>query len=131
MSLVSRCGLGLHGRRARRLSADFGATRALSSGLAQVYAFTQWLSTKLKKEEFNHLLRFVALMVLSLVGIGFGIAMALGKIAPWTGRYVVAGTGGHYGRDWSRLTLARAPQLLCHAGPDLRQEPHPHHCLGL
>ncbi|VEL28319.1 unnamed protein product [Protopolystoma xenopodis] len=56
-------------------------------GLCQLYAFFEYLYTKLNKEQFGILIRFV----LTTVGILFGASALIltfsGKIVPWTGRF--------------------------------------------
>lgn len=56
-------------------------------GLCQIYAFVDYVRSKLSAEQFQILFRFVVL-VAGIIGLmAFGVATALGKIAPWTGRF--------------------------------------------
>ena len=56
-------------------------------GLCQIYAFIEYLRSKLSPQMFNQLFR----LLLTLVVVGFGfvasILLLTGKIAPWTGRF--------------------------------------------
>lgn len=56
-------------------------------GLCQIYAFVEYVRSKLSREQFNVLLRAVVLVAAVAFGLTFGIASLLGKIAPWTGRF--------------------------------------------
>ncbi|EGD76691.1 oligosaccharyl transferase [Salpingoeca rosetta] len=56
-------------------------------GLCQIFAFVQWLKSRLSAQDFATLSRFVLFVALALAAAGVGVATALGKIAPWTGRF--------------------------------------------
>ena len=49
-------------------------------GLCQVYAFVDYVRSKLSREQFNVLFRFVVLVSGIAALIAFGIATALGSI---------------------------------------------------
>jgi len=56
-------------------------------GLCQIFAFIEYVRSKLSKEQFGVLFRSVTI-VAAVVGLGaFGIGTATGKISPWTGRF--------------------------------------------
>lgn len=56
-------------------------------GLCQIHAFVDYVRSKLSTEQFNILFRSLVL-VAGIISMGaFGVATALGKIAPWTGRF--------------------------------------------
>ncbi|TPP60399.1 Dolichyl-diphosphooligosaccharide--protein glycosyltransferase subunit STT3A [Fasciola gigantica] len=56
-------------------------------GLIQLYAFYEYMRTKLSAAQFHQLLRILVAIVGAVLCIG-GTALALsGKIAPWTGRF--------------------------------------------
>ncbi|KAK0053965.1 Dolichyl-diphosphooligosaccharide--protein glycosyltransferase subunit stt3a [Biomphalaria glabrata] len=56
-------------------------------GLCQIHAFVDYLRSKMSKEQFNLLFKSLVLLVGSVVFAAAAIATALGKIAPWTGRF--------------------------------------------
>lgn len=56
-------------------------------GLCQIYAFVEYVRSKLTREQFNVLLRAVVAVAAVAFGLTFGIASLMGKIAPWTGRF--------------------------------------------
>jgi hypothetical protein len=49
-------------------------------GLCQIYAFVEYVRSKLTKEQFNVLLRAVVLVAAVAFGLTFGIASLLGSI---------------------------------------------------
>jgi dolichyl-diphosphooligosaccharide--protein glycosyltransferase len=56
-------------------------------GLCQIHAFIDYVRSRLSKEQFDILFRSLVLFAV-IVGLSaFGIATALGKISPWTGRF--------------------------------------------
>jgi dolichyl-diphosphooligosaccharide--protein glycosyltransferase len=56
-------------------------------GLCQIHAFIDYVRSRLSKEQFEILFRSLVLFAV-IVGLSaFGIATALGKISPWTGRF--------------------------------------------
>ncbi|THD18903.1 Glycosyltransferase family 66 protein [Fasciola hepatica] len=56
-------------------------------GLIQLYAFYEYMRTKLSAAQFHQLLRILVAIVGAALCVG-GTALALsGKIAPWTGRF--------------------------------------------
>ncbi|KAK2175857.1 hypothetical protein NP493_702g03053 [Ridgeia piscesae] len=56
-------------------------------GLCQIHAFIDYVRSKLTREQFSLLFRAV-ILVASIASLALGgIAMASGKIAPWTGRF--------------------------------------------
>merc|ERR1719422_1222715 len=56
-------------------------------GLCQIHAFVDYLRSRMSKDNFNLLFKSLVLLVGSVVLAAAGIATALGKIAPWTGRF--------------------------------------------
>lgn len=56
-------------------------------GLCQIHAFIDYVRSRLSKEQFDILFRFLVLVAGVLSLAAFGIATALGKISPWTGRF--------------------------------------------
>ncbi|CAG5126051.1 unnamed protein product [Candidula unifasciata] len=56
-------------------------------GLCQIHAFVDFLRSKMSTEHFNILFRSLVLLVGSVVFAAAAVATALGKIAPWTGRF--------------------------------------------
>jgi len=56
-------------------------------GLCQVHAFVDYVRSKLSREQFTILFKTVVLVAaVAILGAG-GVAMAFGKITPWTGRF--------------------------------------------
>ncbi|XP_055328474.1 dolichyl-diphosphooligosaccharide--protein glycosyltransferase subunit STT3A-like [Paramacrobiotus metropolitanus] len=56
-------------------------------GLCQLYAFVEYLRSKMTKENFETLLRSVAMVFVGVIGVAGLILSLSGKIAPWTGRF--------------------------------------------
>lgn len=98
-------------------------------GLCQLYAFHEYLQSKLSKEHFEVLFRAVVLVAMATTGTGIVIATALGKIAPWTGRFyslldpsyaknnipIIASVSEHQPTAWSSFYFDL--QLLCFLFP--------------
>ena len=56
-------------------------------GLCQIFAFAEYVRSKLSREQFQLLFKSIVL-VAGIAGLAsFGVASAMGKIAPWTGRF--------------------------------------------
>lgn len=56
-------------------------------GLCQIHAFVDYVRSRLSREQFDVLFRFVVLVAGVISLAAFGVATALGKISPWTGRF--------------------------------------------
>ena len=56
-------------------------------GLCQIYAFIEFLRSKLNQQMFNQLFRLLLSVVLVAVGFVAAVLTVSGKIAPWTGRF--------------------------------------------
>ena len=56
-------------------------------GLCQIYAFIEFLRSKLNPQMFNQLFRLLLSIVLVAVGFVAAVLTVTGKIAPWTGRF--------------------------------------------
>lgn len=56
-------------------------------GLCQIHVFVDYVRSKLSHDQFTILFRSLILLAGSLGLSAFGIATALGKISPWTGRF--------------------------------------------
>ncbi|ELU12621.1 hypothetical protein CAPTEDRAFT_166596 [Capitella teleta] len=56
-------------------------------GLCQIFAFAEYVRSKLTRDQFQLLFKSLALIVGITSLAAFGIASALGKISPWTGRF--------------------------------------------
>lgn len=56
-------------------------------GLCQIHGFVDYLRSKMTKDNFNLLFKSLVLLVGGVLFGAYAIATALGKIAPWTGRF--------------------------------------------
>jgi len=56
-------------------------------GLCQIHAFIDYVRSRLTREQFDILFRSLVLFAAVVSLSAFGIASALGKISPWTGRF--------------------------------------------
>lgn len=56
-------------------------------GLCQIHAFVDYVRSKLSREQFELLFRTMVLFATTVFLATFGVATAMGKIAPWTGRF--------------------------------------------
>lgn len=81
-SVVCTAKFSFAGRNEHDLFKAFGVF-----GLCQLYAFVEYLRSKMSKENFDTLLRSVVLVVAGIVGVAGMILSITGKIAPWTGRF--------------------------------------------
>lgn len=84
-------------------------------GLCQIFAFIEYVRSRLSKEYFDILFKAVVTIVLSaLVAVGVILAIT-GKVAPWTGRFyslldpsyaknhipIIASVSEHQPTSWS------------------------------
>lgn len=84
-------------------------------GLCQIHAFVDYVRSKLSKEQFDVLFRFMVMTILS-IAVGFVAVLTLsGKISPWTGRFyslldpsyaknhipIIASVSEHQPTSWS------------------------------
>eukprot|EP00053_Salpingoeca_punica_P010927 m.97578 g.97578 ORF g.97578 m.97578 type:complete len:756 (-) comp15536_c0_seq1:213-2480(-) len=58
-------------------------------GLCQIHALVNWLDAKMqdRKQEYDTLIRALVTATVGILVATVGVATALGKIAPWTGRF--------------------------------------------
>lgn len=56
-------------------------------GLCQIHAAVDYVRSKLSREQFTVLFRTMVLFASTVFLATFGVATAMGKIAPWTGRF--------------------------------------------
>ncbi|KAL5014337.1 hypothetical protein ScPMuIL_008607 [Solemya velum] len=56
-------------------------------GLCQIHAFVDYVRSKLTREQFTILFRSIILLAAIAGTASVGVATALGKISPWTGRF--------------------------------------------
>jgi dolichyl-diphosphooligosaccharide--protein glycosyltransferase len=56
-------------------------------GICQLYAFVEYLRSKMSRENFDILLRSVVFVVAGIAAVAGLILSITGKIAPWTGRF--------------------------------------------
>lgn len=84
-------------------------------GLCQIHAFVDYVRSKLSKEQFDVLFRFMVMTILT-IAVGFVAVLTLsGKISPWTGRFyslldpsyaknhipIIASVSEHQPTSWS------------------------------
>ncbi|EFA03010.1 dolichyl-diphosphooligosaccharide--protein glycosyltransferase subunit STT3A [Tribolium castaneum] len=84
-------------------------------GLCQIYAFVDYLRSKLTKNDFDVLFNFLIYTVGILFIVVFGVLTLSGKISPWTGRFyslldpsyaknhipIIASVSEHQPTSWS------------------------------
>merc|ERR1711936_747078 len=84
-------------------------------GLCQIHAFVDYLRAKMSKENFNILFKSLVLLVGGVAFAAAAVLTALGKIAPWTGRFyslldpsyaknnipIIASVSEHQPTSWS------------------------------
>ncbi|CAI8005579.1 Dolichyl-diphosphooligosaccharide--protein glycosyltransferase subunit STT3A [Geodia barretti] len=84
-------------------------------GLCQIYAFVDYIRSKLTKEQFDLLFRTLAIIVGATSVTVFSVLTLLGKISPWTGRFyslldpsyaknnipIIASVSEHQPTSWS------------------------------
>jgi len=56
-------------------------------GLCQIHTFIDYVRSRLTREQFDILFRSLVLIAAVISLSAFGVASALGKISPWTGRF--------------------------------------------
>lgn len=56
-------------------------------GLCQIYAFIEYIRSKLNNTEFDSLISFAMSTIGALLAVGLIVLSLSGKVAPWTGRF--------------------------------------------
>ncbi|KAI9998391.1 hypothetical protein PInf_002778 [Phytophthora infestans] len=93
--------------------------------LLQAYAFMQWLSTQIPRDQFKVLLRTCVSVGVAIVGSGLLLALLLGKLQ-WSGRSltlldptyaskyipIIASVGEHQPTVWSAFYFSLGPAML-------------------
>ncbi|ESO07295.1 hypothetical protein HELRODRAFT_98643 [Helobdella robusta] len=84
-------------------------------GLCQIHAFIDYVRSRLTRDQFSILFRSLVIFTGVVSATAFGIATALGKISPWTGRFyslldpsyaknnipIIASVSEHQPTSWS------------------------------
>lgn len=84
-------------------------------GLCQIMAFVEYVRSRLSKEQFAVLFKSLVVLFTAVALFAFGLATALGKISPWTGRFyslldpsyaknnipIIASVSEHQPTSWS------------------------------
>lgn len=84
-------------------------------GLCQIHAFIDYLRSRLSREQFQVLFKSLVVFAAVVSTAAFGVATALGKISPWTGRFyslldpsyaknnipIIASVSEHQPTSWS------------------------------